>query len=712
MVLLIILPVFRIGEASNPGPDDSTFILGIANPSGLRNKAPFVASQMAYGDLWAFSETHLCSKELKSFNAGMKFAQSPFAPMLGGYPVPVSKDNTGSWKGVGVLARTPIRHVPQDWAEAISKSSRIMMVTTLVDDVWLTGSVVYGEPDSKHYPQRLQNTEALLQAAISSVGYLSKGPRFVAGDWNVCQHELPAFDALAQLGFKDLQDLAAERWGITPRMTCKFKTRKDFCYVSPELQLLLQHVSVIDDLWPDHSVVQGHFQRLKHSVPRDVWFSPKSFPWPCKWDLPDDLWLGMTGDADAKYSQLWAMIEDQACKSLPFAVSKHATGRAQTVATKAIKPGQIAPLKIGRHGEFQPHFHGSSVRYAQWVRQVRRLQAFCRSRHGAALPSSHSTLVWGSIVRAKGFQGGFAHWWMTCSSKVHGAPEHIPWLPPAHDIALKIFESLVMNVRELEKHLKATSLQYARMRRAQQPDMIFRDLKSSPANGVDYLLQPLRSKVVEVRSDDFSIVVDPPQAWVPTEILMCHGKQFQIIHAEEDCLWLDSTAQIEVGQLISQLRCTGTKRDLEDAFVLAWKERWDRHKDVPPERWHTILQFARQCLKPIAMQWPSLDAAGVAQIVAHKRRRSAGGLDGVTVEDLQHMPLVVHQAFCDMFHEAETTGDWPTQLLQGKVVCLAKTDNPRSVVDYRPITILGMLYRVWSSYQAQQAIRALDKFFA
>ena len=60
-----------------------------------------------------------------------------------------------------------------------------------------------------------------------------------------------------------------------------------------------------------------------------------------------------------------------------------------------------------------------------------------------------------------------------------------------------------------------------------------------------------------------------------------------------------------------------------------------------------------------------------------------------------------------MFREAEVTGDWPGQLLQGKVVCLAKTEHPSSVGDYRPITILGMLYRVWSSYQAQNAIRAL-----
>jgi len=417
----------------------------------------------------------------------------------------------------------------------------------------------------------------------------------------------------------------------------------------------------------------------------------------------------MTGDVDAKYSQLWASIEDHASRSLPFSVSKHAFGRAQTVATKAIKPGQIAPIKVGRHGEFQPHFHGSSVRYAQWVRQVRRLQAFCRSRHADAPPSAHSTLVWGSIVRAKGFDGGFGCWWITCSNKVHGAPMQLPWFPPAHATAVTIFESMVMNVRELEKLLKATSLQYARMRRAQQPNMIFRDLKSSPANGVDYLLQPLQSTVTEVRDDDFSVVVDPPPCWDPKDTIMCQGRQFQIVHAEDDCLWLDSTDKIEPGQLVSQLRCTGTKADLEEAFVASWKARWDRHKDVPPERWHTILQFAKQCLKPVRMQWPSLDAAGVAQIVAHKRRRSAGGLDGVTVEDLQHMPPVVHQAFCDMFHEAELSGEWLAQLLQGKVVCLAKTDNPRSVVDYRPITILGMLYRVWSSYHAQRAIRALDQ---
>ena len=39
--------------------------------------------------------------------------------------------------------------------------------------------------------------------------------------------------------------------------------------------------------------------------------------------------------------------------------------------------------------------------------------------------------------------------------------------------------------------------------------------------------------------------------------------------------------------------------------------------------------FARRNLRPVSMQWPSIDADLFTQIVGRKRRASAGGLDGV-----------------------------------------------------------------------------------
>lgn len=53
-------------------------------------------------------------------------------------------------------------------------------------------------------------------------------------------------------------------------------------------------------------------------------------------------------------------------------------------------------------------------------------------------------------------------------------------------------------------------------------------------------------------------------------------------------------------------------------------------------------------------------------------------------------------------------GDWPPQIVAGRVACIAKTACPVKALDFRPITVLGLLYRCWSTYQAKFAIKKLD----
>ena len=272
---------------------------------------------MAHGDMWAFSETHLCARELRSFNSGLRFAQSGFQPLLGGFPVRDTKHNLGAWKGVGVLSKTPVRLLPHDWPAEVACSSRALAFTSLLDDVWLCGGIVYGEPDSSSYPDRLLHNEALLHHVISTVGVLASGPRFVAGDWNVEFGSLPSFDVLASLGFREVQDIAFARWGTPVEPTCKSSTRKDFLFLSPELQELLIGVEIIDDLWPDHAVIQGHFRRLCCSVPRQVWRVPAAFPWPSRWTVPADLWSALEGSAEARYAELWTSFEQSAARGPP-----------------------------------------------------------------------------------------------------------------------------------------------------------------------------------------------------------------------------------------------------------------------------------------------------------------------------------------------------------------------------------------------------------
>ena len=185
---------------------------------------------------------------MQAFRKSLHFHSSKFKYCFGGHPVPHFGSN-GAWKGVAVLSAHPTRVLPQSWPPEVAGSSRAMISASLVNDEWLTGGVIYGEPDGHLHPSHRLHNEVILQNVAGHVCHLSKGFRFVAGDFNATIDSLPAFDILHQAGFKDLQALALERFGQSVANTCKLKTRKDFCFVSPELQDLLLGVDVLQDVF-------------------------------------------------------------------------------------------------------------------------------------------------------------------------------------------------------------------------------------------------------------------------------------------------------------------------------------------------------------------------------------------------------------------------------------------------------------------------------
>jgi len=711
--ILVLIFGCRLGEASNPGPPgDSNFVLGAFNPSGLPGKAPFIAAHLAHGDLWAVSETHLCQKGVNDFKAGLHFAQSPYKYVVTGHPVPTptSRTHHGQWKGVAMLSKFPTRTLPLHGHVEVYESSRVMVTATIVDDIWITGGVVYGEPDGHLYPLHHQHNEVLLQTVVSQVCGLSTGPRFVAGDWNSSPNSLPVFDLLQNFGFRDLQDVVWERWGIQPQATCKRKTWKDYCFLSPELQALLLGYKVLDDVWPDHAVLQGEFARFTKAIPRQIWASPAEFPWPVTWEVDPLIWKTSNASVDAKYTAVWEHIERTATEVLPFKPQKFCMGRARTTSTKAVVSGKIAPVKRGRKGDFNPHFLCASFRHAQWVRQVRRLQSFAHFANGSNFQpdNQHSLAVWGSIIRAKGFVPTFCQWWEENQFRVHGAPVKVPLYPPNAQIAVKMFESVALAARDFEGKMKKSSRAYARLRREHNPNMIFQDIKSHPVKGVDLLLRPVEAVVQEVREDENALVLDHSFDLQVDCPVVCNGTKVDVIHAEADCLWVTDLANITPGNKITQLSQIGTEDELCSAFIQAWSEKWERHAQVPPSRWEPILQFARAKLPCINMAWAQIDSKTLRDTILQKKSATSHGLDGVSLADLKALPLPALQNFCDMFAHAELTGEWPMQVTAGRVTCLAKCEHPRGPMDFRPITVFSLLYRCWGSFHSKKILHALD----
>ena len=711
LVLLLSAGLFRIGEASNPGPpvhfDDDLFHIGTFNPSGLRGKAPYIDAHLPLGDVWTISETHFFGRDLQSFRAGLRANKSSFKYCFSDTcSIKPKLLSQTSWKGVATLAKVPTRPVPAQLPQAVTDSGRALVFTSLIHDAWVTGGVVYGEPDGHNYPNHRANTEYLLHHVASHICHLSTGLRFISGDWNVESDELPVFDMLAQAGFRDVQDIALTLWGTPVQKTCKQRTRKDFLFLSPELQALLHSVDVTQDIWPDHAVLRGTFRHPGKCQPQWRWPTPAAFPWPTEFGK-DIVWNPAPEPTQA-YARLWSQIESSACAKVPFQVAKGLTGRAQILKPVPHRVGSFAPIKTPRPGDFQHEYFGTSTKYAQWVRQVRRLQHF--GRMAKALHPSPGQLaeVWSSILRARGFAPSFALWWRVSNFKTAHAPLECPHGPPNPLIADAMYESVMMATRDFEVRLKQQSRQYARYRREQNPNVIFQDIKPPAAPGVDILLQPIRAKVAEVCADDCSLTLDRECEFDADHPICCRGRPLRLIHHDTDCMWLQDVDMIQPGDVVSQVRPIGSLQALAAEFTQVWKARWMRHIDVPASRWSVIVHFAKTHLPPGQFQWDSVDPGSLRCSVQSKKPRTSCGFDGVSRQDILSMPDEVLQTFCDVFTTAECDGVWLQQLVDGKVASLAKVSQPSSALDFRPIIIFGLLYRSWSTVHAKAALQSLE----
>ena len=138
------------------------------------------------------------------------------------------------------------------------------------------------------------------------------GLRFMAGDFNFRIGTLEVFQVLEKAGFRDIQDIAEERWGQPVQVTCKGKSGKDFCFLSPELQSLLVGVVVDDTIWADHAVPKGKFRGGSSVIERHYWPIPKEMQWPSNMEFELNPERHTRADPSIKYEQLWNEVETAA----------------------------------------------------------------------------------------------------------------------------------------------------------------------------------------------------------------------------------------------------------------------------------------------------------------------------------------------------------------------------------------------------------------
>ena len=620
---------------------------------------------------------------------------------------PRTTSDAGSWAGVAYLSTVPCRTLATPWPPDLYESGRLQFGSFFTPSSWISGSVIYGFPEGKNHPRAFEQTELMLDFAADHLLSLP-GPRFMCGGWNFAIDSLAVSTRLRSCGWVEVQDLLHLRTGSPIRPTCKQVTRKDFLWLSPELALAFRALRFCDETFADHALLVADFAGGTNQVERFPWPCPKPVDWSKVPPLPVPVDFAAPADPTEQYAVLWRQRESQARAVLSPDWIAPMQGRGQQIKPARVV-GHHAPLRQGRSSEVQPSFFGFSALHAKQFRQLRRLQNYCRwvdnkQRAGSSDPL-HGFGLWSSILKASGFSPSFSDWWLNRQFRSPLDPTDIPRICPPSNVAHQIFDAVLAEVRLFEDRLNAVKSAHRRAQHETDRALVFREVARPSAAPVESLVHSCSAVVEDIDQHECALVLEKPVDLSPDHPVWVAGCPRQIIHADHDKLWVDDVASCQIGSKMVQRQLVGDLRDIFHAFHEQWKSRWCRHDHVPFSHWTELLGFARRVLRPVPTPHLAIDPELFLAECQRKKKRSATGLDGVSRADLLQSDLQTVRSLTNIYRRAEDDGSWPQQLMAGKVHSLAKVEGAEGVGDFRPITVFGLPYRIWSSVQSRHLLR-------
>ena len=527
--------------------------------------------------------------------------------------------------------------------------------------------------------------------------------------------DLPQAQVLRSRGFIDVQDLRTARTGVGVDVTCKGKTRKDFLFISPELQAAFVDAKVDPTYWADHSVVSATFALPREHVPFFVWRQPIHRQSKAHVVLQDPF-VPADGDPTARFAHVCKRYEDALSTAEvaegrpPLSGAERGRGQVQQVRCRR---NPVVPHRKGRHGDAEPYFFGHSVQHAHWFRQLRRVQAILQAlKGGRATPPclDHRYGLWKSILRAPGFPGSFSAWWRTRPIRLVGDVDLLPRGVPQLGDCQRIFLSFEANFRHFESQLLGARKAAAVARREADPAVIFRDLKLPLKAPVESLMEARSSSVSQVCQDQMALELETPVRWDAETPFTCNGLPLHVLHAEPDKLWVAALEGLAEGMQVEQARLIGSLLEIFSEFGSEWGKRWMRHEGVDAQAWRHLADSFRDFMPFPAMQSSPITVPMWRAALKQKSPRSAPGPDGLSRHDLLAMPWELTEEVLSILRVSEEQGVWPQQLLTGLISSLEKVPGAAKVSQYRPICVLSLCYRTWSSLRCKEALRHIAQF--
>ena len=736
MSLYACLLGVRVGEASNPGP----LSVAVINPAALYGKTSEVVSLPANLVLCSETSVTLASKKVLESEFHKCGWKTFWSKMVGDKIL--THDGRPSFRGepIGTAIATKLisRHSRSDIPSLLWETCRISSAVVRVDNFEFLILSIYGFP-SNNKSKEFAKSNDLLVAAAFKIAVNSGLPFLIGGDFNSQPQCLPIYDEIRRFGAIDAFALSEARFGVSLDPTCRGATFNDSLICHPFLAQRVKHMQVLQEhAFEPHRPLLVEFDfniEIPHSL---SWKIPKS--WVILEPKVENIehfyhdikkrkairFQTCTSPKDGTLAlEQWSgLVEDSVDRALAF---QHRTdpvrypyanlpssfrGRCTQRELKENIPAK-AP-KGDRHKHYDPKYEIFSITNRHKVRQVRRLRSLI-----VALKAAHTSYLnqpfpekivqqhqseWFAVLRARGYGSSWQKW-ILAFEPVTYLSQQIPYIE---------YLMILSKITEIDCDASC-ALEHKRRdegfkKRIQLDDTedfgsltysIIRDKSTPKLNEVPFQIasEATIHKLVKGKSCQISLDnivnfrINQPATFGSAQVWINDQKgKFVYCNVMQGILPTRGT--------LTQQRIAVTPDELSTEFSKFWAPKWQRdpvESQFCDEHWGAFLNDLSQVsfpdITPISIRLDDIDLW--MDVIKTLPSKKAEGWCGWRYEEIQSLPRaaivdltkIIQSLWEHGFHE---------DMMQSRVTLLAKTLEPKTINDGRPITILSVIYRLVS----------------
>eukprot|EP00435_Cladocopium_sp_Y103_P020522 s3739_g5.t1 len=168
---------------------------------------------------------------------------------------------------------------------------------------------------------------------------------------------------------------------------------------------------------------------------------------------------------------------------------------------------------------------------------------------------------------------------------------------------------------------------------------------------------------------------------------------------------------VQVGHTLTQSSHTRSDDDVHQQLIELSVGATVVLQAVAPSDWERITGFVQHFMPSFSFSLPDISPDQWMRSVRRFKPKAARGADGYAKQDLLHMSPVHITWLLQLLNGIEIGSyEWPRQLQEGLVLALAKCPDAHAAGSYRPIVLLSIIYRCWSSLRSRQLLRMLEPY--